>query len=692
VKFRNSKFEIRNFIGAPERRGRGQGLGAAAVLVAATAVVYANSFGVPFLLDDRSAIAENPSIRSLLRLGRILRPPDLSSTGGRPLLNLSLAANYAWSGEQAWGYHLANLLVHICAGLVLFGIVRRTLQLPALRGRYQSVALPLGFLTAALWMLHPLQTEAVTYISQRAESLMGLFYLLALYCFIRSVESLEVGRRVPARPLSPPELRSEGVAGARRPTSYVFAGLSILACLLGTATKEVMMTAPLVVLLYDRAFISRSFLEAIGRRPRYYLGLAASWLFLGFLIVGTHLGHRSIGFQSGVSGLSYALTELKVVAKYLALSIWPHPLVFDYGPEVLVAGFRPVAGYALLVLAAVIGAAIAWRRSKPLGFLAISFFILLAPTSSFVPIPLQPMAESRMYLPLASVVTIVALAAYAACGRRAFAFLAIAAVALGLLTFRRNRDYRSAVSIWEDTIAKWPETSRGQYSLGVALGKTPGREPEAIAHYEEALRLKPDYAEAQGNYAIALAQLPGREPEALAHFEESLRLDPSLALIHFSYGAALEKIPGRAPEAIAQYEQALEITPDYPEAENNLANLLIATPGRESDGLAHYAHALSLHPDNAHVRFNLAQAHCNLANRLVALPGRASEAIGHYEQAVRIEPDYVQAHFNLGAVYANTGRYADATDQWKTVLSLDPGNAQAQKNIAMLATLQKGTH
>jgi hypothetical protein len=164
------------------------GLAVAGILTLAALGAYWNSFNVPLLFDDSWAITDNPSIRHLGRIGDVLSPPT-ATTVARPMLNLTFALNYAWGGLSVRGYHAVNLLIHVCAGLTLLGLVRRTLLLPSLRPRYGEAALPLAALAALLWTLHPLQTEAVTYISQRAESLMGLFYLLTLYGFIRAGES-----------------------------------------------------------------------------------------------------------------------------------------------------------------------------------------------------------------------------------------------------------------------------------------------------------------------------------------------------------------------------------------------------------------------------------------------------------------------------------------------------------------------
>ena len=220
-------------------------------------IAYHNSFRGSLIFDDEPAILENPSIQQLWPVWKTLAPPADLTVTGRPVANFTLAVNYALSGTNVWSYHALNLLIHLLAGLTLFGVVRRTLLQPALRERFGRDAFPLAVVIALLWSLHPLQTEAVTYVIQRVESLMGLFYLLTFYCFIRSVES---------------------------PRPRLWQGCAVAACLLGAATKEVTATAPLLVLLYDRTFVAGSFREAWRRRGGLHVVLAATWLPLAGLV------------------------------------------------------------------------------------------------------------------------------------------------------------------------------------------------------------------------------------------------------------------------------------------------------------------------------------------------------------------------------------------------------------------------
>jgi len=312
-------------------------------------------------------------------------------------------------------YHAVNLAIHLLAALTLFGLLRRTLarmggagsagqgrptpppdtHLPAPGpsagalaaagdAARQSDAAALAFAIALLWALHPLQTEAVTYVVQRAESLAGLFFLLTLYGFVRAVES---GK--------PPRARHWFLA-------------SIVTCLLGMASKEVMVSAPLIVLLYDRTFVAGSFAEACRRRGRYYAGLAATWLLLAWLVLGTAGRGGTAGLGTPVPWSAYALTQGQAIVRYLQLAAWPHPLVFDYGTSVVRSWVE--AWWQTTAVLALLGLAIWALFKKPrTGFLAAAFFVILAPTSSVVPVATQTMAEHRMYLPLVSVITLLIL-------------------------------------------------------------------------------------------------------------------------------------------------------------------------------------------------------------------------------------------------------------------------------------------
>lgn len=617
---------------------------AAAVIVLAAVAAYHNSFSGVLVFDDRTAITDNASIRQLWPPGPALSPPADSGTGGRPFANLTFAVNYAISGFDVWSYHALNLLIHTLAGLTLFGVVRRTLQQPPLRERFGHAAVPLALAVAILWIVHPLQTGAVDYLSQRTELLMALGYLLTLYCFIR---------------------------GAEKP-GPLWLPLAVVACLLGLASKEVMVTAPVMVLLYDRTFVAGTFREAWRQRPRFYVALAGTWLVLGWLM--RDVAQRGIGYAGGVSWSDYSLTECRAVVLYLKLALWPHPLVFDYGTDWL-RSVSTAAPYGLVLAPLLAGTLFALWRWPALGFAGCAIFVILAPTSSIVPIIQQPTAESRMYLPLAAVITLVVLALHAWLGRCSLIVVLVLAGWFGATTVQRNRIYASDEAVWRDTVARRPQNTRALGNLGSAVFKA-GRTAEALPLWAEALRLRPDYAEVHNNLGFALIQ-SDRVAEALPHLETALRLDPNFAAAHDNLGLALVRLGGRQAEALAHFGEALRLKPGYVPAHNNLANELATIPDRVSDAVAHYETALRL-------QANFPEAHNNLALALTTLPGRLPDAVAHFEAALRLKPDYHEAHYNLAVTLEQLpGRTPDAIAHYETALRLKPDLMEAHYNLAV---------
>ncbi len=615
------------------------------LIIGTTATVaYHNSFGVPFIFDDDLSIRDNPSIRSL---ATAWAPPGQSglTVSGRPLLNFTLALNYASGGLAVWGYHLVNLFIHVAAGCALFGIVRRTLGFV---GRDRPIppdsrdATWLALAVALLWTLHPLQTQAVTYIVQRAESLVSLMYLLTLWCFIRSVEP-----------------------GA----SKLWAGLAWTTCLLGMAAKEVMVTAPVMILLYDRIFVTGSWREVWVRRGRLHLALMTTWLLLAWLVATTGGRGGTAGFGGGMSPWGYALTQAGAVVHYLRLTLWPQPLVFDYGKE-LVSGWSEVWWQTLLLVPLLAASGWAAWRGRAIGYLGVFFFAVLAPSSSFVPVVTQTMSEHRAYLALAAVVTLTVVALHAWLGRRSFVVFAALAVALTVATVRRNHDYRTELAIWEDTVVKRPQNIRALSALAEIYQKA-GRLDEARVLLQEAVQVAPTSVEVRNNLGNAWMKL-GRWDEAIACFEEAHRMKPEEADVLSNLGNALLQT-GRAAEAIARFEAALRLKPDFPEPCFNLANTL-AQLGRLAEAVPHYARYVQLKPDDP-------EACSNYGDVLLEL-GRGPEALAQFEAAIRLKPDRAELHNNLGVALARLGRAREAVPHFEEALRLQPDFTGARQNLA----------
>jgi len=465
------------------------------LLVFAGFAVYAFNLQGPFVFDDLMW-AENPRcLQAFWSLGRLLQAPPDSPIYGRPVAAFTLAINYAIGGLKPFGYHLFNIGVHVAATVVLEKIIRRSLQAKPLAKSFSSQASPIALACALLWLVHPLQTECVNYISQRTELIAGLCILLTLYGTIRAREQ-------------------------RRQTRWTM--VAIGSCMLGVAAKETVVVAPLLVVLYDLAFpfTNDASTRAVRRlgRGKLYAGLFASWLLL-LMLLKSFPRSGSVAFELSERVLRYAQYQSVYLVHYLRLSFWPDPLVLDYGPlsDEPVAMVVPFAAAVIVLLLLTV---VAWRFSRPLGFAWASFFLLLGPTSSFIPIVTEVAAERRMYLPLACIIVIVLPGVIFWIGiatersrwlpanrLKAAGIVACGAIAIMLATAtaRRNLQYRSATSIWKTAVEARPDNYRAVYNLGVEQAKA-GENKDAIATYQQVLALKPNHARTHNNLAVALQQ------------------------------------------------------------------------------------------------------------------------------------------------------------------------------------------
>jgi len=396
----------------------------------------------------------------------------------------------------------------------------------------------------------------------------------------------------------------------------------VIACVLGTGSKEVMVAAPLIVLLYDGTFLSGSFGNALRARGALYAGLFASWLFLAWLVrlTGGHAG--SAGFGLSITPWEYLLTQAGVIVHYLRLSLWPAALSIDYYDWPVPTTFGAIVPAGAVVVGLLAATAWALYRVPPVGFLGAWFFLTLAPTSSILPLIGEVAAERRMYLPLAAVVTLAVVAVQRGLSRlfraERWSDSALRAVEVGLLiavavplaslTMRRHEDYRTELRIWADAVAKRPNSARAHNSFGLALINE-GRLDEAVGQLLEALRLQPDHVNAHNNLAIALNR-QGRIAEAIDHYSRVLRLNPQFPKANYNIGVALMKL-GRLDEAIEHFRQAVKLQPDDFKARHNLGALLLER-GRAQDAVVQFTEALRLRPDSSEARDALRAAQAAL--------------------------------------------------------------------------------
>lgn len=555
----------------------------AAVLLAAVVFgAYASAVPAGFVYDDVVDVAQNLAIRRLWPLWDVFvyHKSGHWATYTRPAVNLSFAVDYALAGLDPLTFHLTNVGIHWAAVLALFGLVRRTLLLSSMQGRFDRKATPLAFLVALLWAVHPLNTESVAYVTQRYEAQMGLFYLLALYALARCGSSDRSG---------------------------LWSCAVVVATLVALGSKEVAVSLPIVILLYDRAFLAGSFREALRQRCAMYCGLLAAWavFFVGQHFAGTR--ETWAGYGLPVSTPEYALSQPGVILYYLRLALWPHPLVLDYRWPVARSWSEILPG-ALVVGGLLAATAFALVKRPRWGLLGAAFFLILAPTSSFLPLT-DLAVEHRMYLPLIVVIVAAVLAGDAALGRlrlgtgrglldvrTAAAVVSVGAVALVLatLTWQRCHDYESQLKIWTDTVAKAPNNPRAHNVVGLVL-LAEGQYSAAAKEFMTVIRMLPDLPEGENNLGTALMG-QGQTAAAIEHFERAIKLDPKYPDAYFNLAGALAA-DGRPSDAIAQYRQGLDIDPLNPDAHADLAELLLAE-GQAGAAINEWRQALRLRPDD----------------------------------------------------------------------------------------------
>jgi tetratricopeptide (TPR) repeat protein len=573
-----------NSIGSIRFTPRAAAWSAFTILAALIGIVYGRAARAPFVHDDNMSVLGNPSIVRLWpAFGTVdrpgpLNPPRDAVTSGRPLVNLSLALNYCLGGYHPLGYHIVNMVLHVLSAILLYGIVRRALSLDRFRARFGTAATPLAIAVAVVWAIHPLLTDAVEYVSQRTELMMGTFYLATLYASLRYLTS------------------------ASRWSRSVAAFGATLACFCGMACKEVMVSAPPIALLFDRCFVSGSLKAALKKSWPLYAGLFGSWFVLLALNVDAPRSHAA-GFQAGLPAYVWWFTQSKVLLLYLKLSIWPWPLIIHRETALIWTLAEALPWLLPLALAAGGTLLLLWRRSS-IGFLGAWLFAILLPTM-VMPMPSEAVAERRMYLPLIAVVVFVIVGGYAILKRQlevrspnerpsnaswlALRMMTIGAIALvsvfAVVTSCRLQAYGDAITIWRDAVARQPENVRATINLGCAL-QDAGRYQEAVSQFERAISIdptRPDVGLAHRSLGLAWARL--RQPEkAIHHLELAMRLRPDVANDHGVLGSLLVDVH-RFSDAVPQLELAVRQQPADVLALANLASAY-ANLGRGSDAVA----------------------------------------------------------------------------------------------------------
>jgi hypothetical protein len=547
---------------------------AAALIIAAGIGAYASSFGGVFVdVDDQTSIVSNPHIRSLRNPWAAMALPPYTlprgaTAAGRPLLGLSFALTYALCGTAPWGYHLFNLIIHCVAALIVCGIVRRTLCHGRGLGWAPGAATAAAAAVAMLWVVHPLNTQAVTYMVQRAESQMGMLYLLALYCAMRAMQ---------------------GGGGWWR------AG-AVAACSMGMLTKQVTVTAPLLIYLYDVIFASGSFRAALRQRRALHVALWATLLLQVPLHIIIADDIHDDFFTT--NPLAIAAVNPGVILHYLRLALWPRPLIFAHAwphRDLLL----DIAGPWLLVTAALAWGAWGVWRKRWWGWLMAWFFLILAPTTSIYPNKhMNAVSEHRMYLSLLAVLAVWVLGAAWALRRygsvvwrvAAWGSLAAVLVVYTGMTRARNEVYHEDDRFWRDSISKQPGHWRLRWEYADKLVRA-GRVAAALPQYELVVAQAPHVPQACLAYGRALLAA-GAYEAAVTNYLMGAQAGHHADVLYLNAAVAAERA-GDTNRAIDYARAAVVCQPSNTAAHIHLRGWYAAV-GDTARAAEHAAHAAAL--------------------------------------------------------------------------------------------------
>ena len=587
------------------------------LLAVAVIFIYAETLSGPFIFDDRNNIRDNPHIRiSQITWSGLTSAAVDSPSHHRPVANISFALNYYMHGYNVVGFHAVNIIIHIISGILLYFLVQTTFRTPALQSRYERYKW-ISFFSAAIWLFHPLQTQSVSYIVQRMNSLAAMFYILSFLCYAQ----LRV---------HPQDRRKWALLSG-----------CILAGMLALGTKENAATLPLFLLLYEWYFFRDLSLKWL----KEHLALLAGLLLLTAIVALVFLGiHPLDKIWAGYAFRNFTpaqrlLTEMRVVIFYISLFFWPHPsrLNLDHDFALSHSLTDPITTlFSMLAIVVLLVLAVVTAKNQRLISFGILWFLgnLVIESSIF---GLEIIFEHRLYLPsmMFSLVVVVLVYRWVRPAWLKPLILCTLTIVAALWTYERNEVWGDRIAIWQDCIKKSPHKARPYNNLGAALADA-GQYDKAIEQYHKALQINPYYPNAYTNLGFALAK------------------------------------QGKVEQSIIQFLKALELKPRDYETLSNLGVALLMQ-NRQAEALEYLSEAVALNP-------YFAKAHNNLGVALNRL-GRAQDAIDQYSIALQLDPDYAEAYNNLGVALANQGRFDEAIEQFSAALKIYPGYANARQNL-----------
>lgn len=645
-------------------------LAALILMVVLIALIYSNTVSAPFILDDLPTIQDSPTIQITdLSLKSLFRAATEHYYSNRPVPCLTLALNYYFGQQNPFGYHLFNITIHILSAIVLYYLIKGTLQIYSRSSvsrdpkkytessstvsdtQMHSGIFLISIFSTLIWAVHPANTQTVNYIVQRMTSLAALFYILSLLLYIRARCSAGLKDKL-----------------------FFYSGFG-LSAILALASKENAATLPLVLFLYEWIFFNSVSSKWLKQKLPLLavlvvlIGIVGIFFFDGRPFEKIMAKYANRDFSMGERGL----TEFRVIVYYLTLLLFPHPnrLNIDYNFPISHSLTDPITTlFSLLVLAGLFACSIICLKKMPLyAFCILWWFTNLIIESSII--GLEIIFEHRMYLPsmFIMIIPVSLLVRFLKPKKMAVLVMVFILAICSVWTYQRNGIWADDETLWMDAVSKSPQKARPNNNLGYALSNK-GRYDAAIEYYQKALVLNPSFTDAYINLGAAFFEKKDFR-QAIAALKKALTLKPDSVKAHINLGTIFMQMGVRA-DAITHFSEALNLNSSLPGVHNNLG-FLLASQGDTAEAFNHYKQALEIKPDYD-------RAHNNLASLLLR-SGQFSEAIAHYKKALLLNPKAAKAHNNLGVAHMFNQQPDQAIKHFQIAIELDPDYSKAKENL-----------
>ena len=584
--------------------------------------IYSNTLDVPFVFDDWPNISENQSIRLTdFNLTKLHEAAFNSPNYARPIANLSFAINYYFWEYDVTGYHITNIAIHLINGILVYFIIFLTICVSIIKGYIKTyndhhlLVILSSAIAAAIFIAHPLQTQSVTYIVQRMNSMGAMFYLLSLLLFILARTS---------------QLKWK---------CWALWSCCFISWIFALCTKQTSITLPIIILLYEWYIFQDLKTEWIKKNSYYFIGVFFMLLSISYIYLGADPLHRifqDYNIREFTVG-ERMMTQFRVIVFYFSLVLIPLPsrlnLLHDF--PVSYSLFEPIATLFsfLLIILLVIFAFICARKYRIQSFCILWVFINLMIESSVI--GLELIFEHRLYIPIFGFSLFSSFLIFQFLNQspvRSKIICLMLVFFLGGATYIRNNVWQNEITLWSDVLSKNPQSFRAHYNIGNSYKKI-GDVNSAVKHYIFAINIRPTHAKAHNNLANIFKQ------------------------------------EGLINKALFHYKKALEINHNDPVTHYNIGNLMAFNDDLET-ARHHLNHAIKLNRQYAKAHNNLGIVYARL--------DKPDKAIKHFTEAVHIESNYADPILNLVRAHLLNDNLDAACHNYSLIMKIDPGHPITQ--------------